>query len=296
MSADSLFQSDLLAAAGEELASTLKAVLVAVRTRGGGGSGTIWSDDGLVVTNSHVVPGDEAELALPDGRRLRARLTARDPELDLAALRVEATGLRAAKPADSDAVRVGQLAFAIGNPWGARGALTAGVITGKGAASPENGVPLEEAIRADVRLAPGNSGGPLADAEGRVIGINSMIAGGMAIAVPANTVERFLSGGVPGAAFLGISGRVIPLPPAIAASFQARDGAGLLVTGVAPGSPAVAAGLIPGDVIVRLDRVRGGAGPVARGLQRLQPGRSLHLEFLRGWDMRETDARPAARS
>ena len=221
---------------------------------------------------------------------------ARDPELDLAALRVEATALRPATPADSDAVRVGQLAFAIGNPWGARGALTAGVITGKGPAGPENGVPLEEAIRADVRLAPGNSGGPLADAHGRVIGINSMVAGGVAIAVPANTVERFLSGDMPGAGFIGISGRVIPLPPAIAASFQARDGGGLLVTDVAPGSPALAAGLIPGDVIVRIDRVRGGADAVARGLRRLRPGRSLHLEFLRGWDMHETDAQPVARN
>lgn len=295
MSAGTLFQSDALAREGEQLASALRAVLVGVRSASGGGSGTIWGGDGLVVTNSHVVPGESAEVTLPGGRTLAARVAARDRAHDLAALRVDAHGLQAAPAGDSEAVRVGQLVFAVGNPWGLRGNLTAGVITGKGPASPENGVPLEAAIRADLRLSPGNSGGPLADAEGRVIGINAMIAGGMAIAVPSNAVRRFLAGDLPGEGFVGIRGRAVPLPPAVAASFAVGDG-GILVTDVEPRSPADEAGLLPGDVILRLDHVHGGAAAVARALRRLRPGARLHFELLRGFAIREADVQPAARS
>ncbi|MEX1104414.1 MAG: trypsin-like peptidase domain-containing protein, partial [Dehalococcoidia bacterium] len=167
--------------AAADVAAHLRSVLVAVRSRDGGGSGTIWRQDGLIVTNNHVVPGDTAEVQLPDDGVLAARVIAREPEHDLAALQVEASGLAAATPGDSAGVRPGQLVFAAGNPWGLRGTVTAGIVASTGKATIENGVPLEEAVRANVRLAPGNSGGPLADAAGRVIGINAMISGGMAI-------------------------------------------------------------------------------------------------------------------
>src|SRR5579884_3429054 len=131
-------------------------------------------------------------------------------------------------------------------------------IRGVGGAAVEGQVPLPEAIRADVRLAPGNSGGPLADAEGRVIGINAMIAGGMAVAVPSNTASRFAAGDAPGQGFLGIAAVPVPLPPAIAASYGAPDGFGLLLTDIAGDSPAARAGLLPGDLLFGLDDARGG--------------------------------------
>lgn len=292
----SALQDQVLGAASDELATRLRFVLVAVRSEGGGGAGTIWSGDGLIVTNHHVVPGDGAEVVLPDDRILAGRVVSRDPDRDLAALRIDAVGLVSAKAADSDAARIGQLVFAMGNPWGQRGALTAGVLFAKGPALIEDAIPLDEAICADVRLAPGNSGGPLADAAGNVLGINSMIAGGVAVAVPSNTVERFLAGEpAAGGAFIGIVARGVPLPPAVAASYDAGDGAGLLVTEVEDGSPAAKAGLIPGDVIVRLDGRAAGYGPLSRRLSRLRAGAPVRLEFLRGWTASETEAEPIAR-
>ena len=282
--------------ASAAVAERLRASLVAVRSRRGGGSGTIWSTDGLIVTNHHVVGDDSVEVQLPDDGIHVARVIAREPEHDLAVLRIEATGLAPVVAGDSKAVRPGQLVFAAGNPWGQRGIVTTGIIVSTGRATIENGVPLEEAVRADVGLAPGSSGGPLADSAGRVVGINSMIAGGMAIAVPVHIVTSFLAGELPGRGFLGISGRTIPLPPAIAASYGADDGAGVIVTEVLDQSPAASAGVIPGDVIVRLDGARAGARGLAAGLERLKAGRPVRLELLRGGGVVAVEASPIARS
>ncbi len=290
------FVTGPLSEAAGDVADRLRSALVAVRSREGGGSGTIWREDGLIVTNNHVVAGDGAEVQLPDDRVLPARVIAREPEHDLAALKVEASGLTAAEAGESSLVRPGQLVFAAGNPWGLRGTVTAGIIISTGRATVENGIPLEEALRANVRLAPGNSGGPLADAAGRVIGINAMIAGGMAIAVPAHLVTRFLAGELPGRGFLGISGRTIPLPPAIAASYGADDGVGVMVTDVIDESPAAQAGLLPGDVILRMDGERAGSRALAAGFGRLKVGRRVRLELLRGTGVVEIEAAPVARS
>ncbi|MGH2634145.1 MAG: S1C family serine protease, partial [Tepidiformaceae bacterium] len=180
-----------MAEATGDLATTLRASLVAIRSHAGGGAGTAWRSDGLIVTNNHVVPGDEAEVLLPDGRTLPGRVVAREPDHDLAAVRVEAA-LTPVTPADSSKLRAGEMVFAIGNPWGIRGSVSAGIVFGVGPAV-EDGVPMRNAIRADIQLAPGNSGGPLADARGLVVGINSMIAGGMGVAVPANTIVEFIA-------------------------------------------------------------------------------------------------------
>lgn len=198
-SAPTRVAADMAQATGD-LATTLRASLVAIRSHAGGGAGTAWRSDGLIVTNNHVVPGDEAEVLLPDGRTLPGRIVARDPDHDLAALRVEAT-LTPVAVADSNKLRAGEMVFAIGNPWGIRGSVSAGIVFGvapAGGAAMEDGVPMRDVIRADIQLAPGNSGGPLADARGRVVGINSMIAGGMGVAVPANTIAEFVATHVDG--------------------------------------------------------------------------------------------------
>ncbi|MFN0145025.1 MAG: S1C family serine protease [Dehalococcoidia bacterium] len=275
------------------VAEHLRAIMVTVRTPAGGGSGTVWARDGLVVTNNHVVQGDGAEVVTHDGKRLAGRLAARDPSRDLATLRVDAVFGETAVARDTESLRVGEIVFAMGNPWGERGVLTRGIVVARGPATVENEVPIEEAIRADVRLAPGNSGGPLADSAGRVAGINSMIAGGMAIAVPSNAVIDFVEG--KGAGFLGISGRAVPLPPAIAASYRAGDATGLLVTEVMEGSPASEAGLMPGDVVLQLDGAPAGLGGISRGLRAMRPGRPVHIHLLRGFERREADVNPVAR-
>jgi serine protease Do len=170
------------------LADRLRAITVQVHGEPAGvGSGVLWSSDGLVVTNAHVVRG-RVSVILPGGRAVMARLLARDPEHDLAALAIDADGLTAAEIGDSDRLRVGQLVVAVGNPLGLAGAVTAGLIHAIGPRRPAG----PSLIQADLRLAPGNSGGPLADARGRVIGINAMIAGGLALAVPTSLVARFL--------------------------------------------------------------------------------------------------------
>jgi serine protease Do len=161
----------------------------------GGGSGVIWSSDGLIITNAHVVREQTPTVVLSDGRRLPAALIARDPRRDLAALRVHSRDLPAAELGNSDRLRVGQLVAAMGNPLGIAGAMTTGIIHSLG--------PLrirgQEWVQADVSLAPGNSGGILADAEGLVIGINSMIFAGLALAVPVNQVAAFLARNARGA-------------------------------------------------------------------------------------------------
>jgi serine protease Do len=171
------------------LASKLRHITVQVQGAPAGvGSGVLWSSDGLIVTNAHVVRG-RVNVVLPGGRAVQARLLARDPERDLAALAIDAHALASAEIGDSDSLRVGQLVVAVGNPMGLAGAVTAGLIHAiepRRAAGPS-------LIQADLRLAPGNSGGPLADASGRVIGINAMIAGGLALAVPSSLVARFVA-------------------------------------------------------------------------------------------------------
>jgi serine protease Do len=152
------------------------------------GSGVIWTSNGLIVTNAHVARG-RAGVVLPGGRALEARGLAWDPEHDLAALAIDGDGLSAADVGDSDGLRVGDLVVAVGNPLGLTGAVTAGVIHAIG----PRRLAGPSFIQADLRLAPGNSGGPLADARGRVIGINAMIAGGLALALPSNVVARFVA-------------------------------------------------------------------------------------------------------
>lgn len=178
-----------------ELASGLAAVTVQIRMRGhdgGTGSGIVWRADGLIVTNAHVARGERATVELSDGRVLDARLERRDPRRDLALLRVDAGGLRQARLGDSRRLRPGDVVVACGHPFGMSNVVTVGVVHRVIAHPRAAGLSW---VGADIALAPGNSGGPLADADGAVVGVNAMIVGGLGVAVPAHVVERFL--GVP---------------------------------------------------------------------------------------------------
>src|SRR5438270_1776400 len=173
-----------------EIAEQLRRSTVVVHVGGRGcGSGVIWSSDGLIVTNAHVVRSSNTRVQLWDGREFRVELVSRNVRRDIAQLHIAATDLAAATFADSSRVRPGELAIAIGNPLGFVGALTTGVVHAVGPLPRLGSLPW---VQADVRLAPGNSGGPLADARGHVIGINTMVAGRLALAVPSNTVAEAL--------------------------------------------------------------------------------------------------------
>jgi serine protease Do len=262
-----------------DIASELAAVAlglhhctVQVRSRSsGGGSGVIWHSDGLIITNSHVARDERVTVELSDGRVIDAVRTSVDPRRDLAALRIEATDLPVVTVGDSDALRVGELVLAMGNPQGVVGALTTGIIHGVG---PTDAQSRNRWIMADVRLAPGNSGGPLANARGQVIGINTMIAGGLALAVPSHEVERFLKGG--SRPYFGVTLRPVQV------LLENKRILGLLVLEVAAGSLAMAAGLMLGDVLIGACGQRFNTpDDLVNVLENTEPGESLPLEFLR---------------
>ncbi len=171
------------------LAAELRRSSVQVRTGdGAGGSGVIWTHNGFIVTNAHVVGAGAPTVILGDGRRFPAEVLVHERRHDLALLRIGVDDLTPVAIADSDALRPGELVAAVGNPGGIPGAVTTGVIHAIGAASGTRG----EWIQADVRLAPGNSGGILANARGHLIGINTMLCAGLALAIPSNRVAAFV--------------------------------------------------------------------------------------------------------
>ena len=238
----------------------------------GSGSGVIWSSDGLIITNAHVARGSRLEVSLWDGREFTAEVSARDSRRDLAALRIPAIGLHPATSADSSRVRPGEVAIAVGNPFGFLGAMTMGVVHAVGSLP---GLGTRSWVQADVRLAPGNSGGPLADVEGRVIGINTMVAGQLALAIPSNEVSRFLRGDT-GGNWLGVTITPVRLPR------PSENRVGLVVLGLEPGGPAAMASLLPGDILIGTEE---GAFSSVQGLADALQGNStgiLRLRFLRG--------------
>lgn len=189
----------LLTAAPAELAAGVRASLVMVQGRRmGAGAGVMWRGDGLVLTNDHVLSARRAEarVTLADDRQFRARVLGRDPEVDLALLQIEAAEeFPAARIGDSAALRVGELVFAMGHPWGERNSVTAGIVSHHTTARTNGARQVFPIIRTDARLAPGNSGGPLVNARGEVVGLNAMILGGdQGIAIPSAVAAEFVAG------------------------------------------------------------------------------------------------------
>ncbi|MDP8977091.1 MAG: trypsin-like peptidase domain-containing protein [Actinomycetota bacterium] len=277
-----------------EVEPSVVAILVQTRQGQGQGSGVIWDGDGTIVTNNHVVAdANEVQVAFADGSRVPADVIASDPFTDLAVLGADREGLPAADFAGG-LPQVGELAVAIGNPLGLENTVTAGIISGLNRSVPgavtQGATALVGLLQTDAPISPGNSGGALVDGRGRVVGINvayippqqSAVSIGFAIPAPTVTdvVEQLLATGDVQHAYLGIQGAT--LTPEIAGRFDLDADTGVVVLAVEDGSPAAAAGLRPGDVLVALgDRPLRQIEDLFAALRRRQPGEGVRLTLIR---------------
>ena len=287
--------SRAVSAAAERLIPSVASLRVTRRGNGwsgvGAGSAVVVTTDGVLLTSAHVVGGTERATAIfVDGREVPARVVGRDPLSDLAVIRPEQGEFRPAPLGDAARLKVGQLVIAVGNPLGFAGTVTAGVVSalGRSMASRDGRASrlVENVIQTDAALNPGNSGGALADSRGRVVGINTAVAGvGLGLAVPIDAGTRRIVGtliehGRVRRAYLGVVGGPRPLPPAVAGSLN--RGRGLEVVQLLDGSPAAHAGVRPGDVIVELGgRPVEGVGDLQRILDGDLIGRRVTLRLAR---------------
>jgi S1-C subfamily serine protease len=232
------------------------------RERRGGGSGFIFTPDGLILTNSHVVhDATRIEVTLADGRRAPAHTIGDDPATDLAVIRIDASGLQAVSLGDSQQLRPGQMAIAIGNPYGFQSTVTAGVVSALGRSLRSySGRLIEDVIQTDAALNPGNSGGPLVDSRGQVIGVNTatiLPAQGICFAIGINTAKfvasRLLRDGKIRRSYIGVSAQTVPIHRRVVRFYSLAKETGVVVVGIEEKSPALKAGLRDGDVIVALD-------------------------------------------
>ena len=272
------------------------------REVGGGGSGFVFTPDGFVLTNSHVVhSASRIEVALTDGRRYLARLIGDDPGTDLAVLRIDALDLAPAELGDSAQIRVGQLVIAIGNPLGFESSVTAGVVSALGRSlRSSSGRLIDDIIQTDAALNPGNSGGPLVSADGRVVGVNTATirpAQGICFAIGINTAKfvagRLIRDGRIRRSYLGVVGQTISLPRNVVRFHGLQQERGILVLSVEPASPAAEAGVRERDIIVALEGQRiAGIDDLQRRLTDVRIGARTELVVLRGADKRAIAVTP----
>jgi len=293
----------------ERLSPSVGTLRVSRRVRGGrildgGGSGVVITPDGFTLTSAHVVARTEGNgrASFVDGRELEFEVVGSDPLSDLAVLRVDARDLVPAELGDAERLRVGQLVVAIGNPHGFTGSVTAGVVSALGRSLPTrsgaNVRVVDNVIQTDAALNPGNSGGALADGRGRVVGINTAVAGvGLGLAVPINAATRRIVGALMAEgrfrrAYLGIAGGPRPLPPRLARELGRRSG--VEIAQVVEGGPADRAGMRAEDLIVELE------GTPIEGMDDLQRvvvgeviGRAVRAKVVRGGREHELELVPA---
>ena len=251
--------SRAVVAVADAVLPSVASVTVTTRRGQGAGSASVITQDGFLLTSAHVVAGAEtADTAFADGNRMRADVVGRDTLSDLAVLHARGAVPSPVPLGDAARVRVGQLVVALGNPLGLAGSVTAGIVSALGRSLPTGGGRvIDEVIQTDAALNPGNSGGVLADSTGRMIGVNTAVAGiGVGLAVPINAttreiVQTLMTNGRVRRAWLGIAGVQVPLPPQLAARLGSPRG--IQVAEVTPGSPAAEAGLLRGDLVVELD-------------------------------------------
>lgn len=251
------------------LADRLTQSTVKIRSgRGGSGSGVIWREDGRIVTNAHVASRSHMDVELGSGTVIAGEVIARDPSHDLAEVRTESTGLSAIEFGDSDMLRPGQIVASLGHPRGQTASIAIGVIHTIAPAG--SAFPM---VVADLRLQPGYSGGPMVNAEARLIGMNTMVTGGLGLAVPSNAINAFLTAAE--RPRLGITLEPVRI---------ARSGSSLralIVTSVAESSPAAAAGMLVGDILLQIDGVQvADADALTAELARV--GNILQVSILRG--------------
>jgi S1-C subfamily serine protease len=289
--------SEAVARAAEKVSPAVVNIEV-VRRQGvaerpaGTGSGFIFTPDGFILTNSHVVAaGSRIMVTLLDGRRVEGAVLGADPDSDLAVVRISADGLAPATLGDSGKLRVGQLAIAIGSPYGFQCTVTAGVVSALGRSlRSTSGRLIDDVIQTDAALNPGNSGGPLVNSRGEVIGVNTAIilpAQGLCFAIAINTAKfvaaRLIRDGRIVRAYVGVAGLTAPLARKMVRFHRLPRESGLMVASVEPGSPAERAGLTRRDIIVAFDGAPvAGIDDLQRLLSEERIGRPCELEVIRG--------------